>query len=274
MPLRSTLLFASLTLVVPATAWGDGPPALDALPTFSLEGRVPPGWLTGRDDRMPLHPERWRKRVPRRCRTRGGYRRFCQGKRVVPEPHGPAKALAERLSLGKRATALALIHRRPFEAWVHATRGLEDARDLLWPVPEGKLTRRFGHIRQKALRHRRHNGLDIHAEPGAAIVAARDGLVAYSDNGLTGFGNVVILIHPDASTTLYAHCRATRVFAGQRVRRGDHIADVGSTGFTTAPHLHFEFRRRGHPVNPLRLMTGRPRWSGADPGLGPLAYAY
>ena len=83
------------------------------------------------------------------------------------------------------------------------------------------------------------------------ILAARGGLVVYADNGLTGFGNVVMLLHRDGFTTFYAHCRRVHVFAGERVERGEAIAEVGRTGFAPAPHLHFEWRQRGWPRDPV-----------------------
>ena len=98
--------------------------------------------------------------------------------------------------------------------------------------------------------------------------AANDGLVVYSDNGMRGYGNVVVLIHRDASTTLYAHCRATYVAAGELVRRGQIIAAVGATGLAHGPHLHFEWRVAGQTRDPLRRFVGRPGASAPedDPG--------
>ncbi len=124
-----------------------------------------------------------------------------------------------------------------------------DAR-LRFPVPSGRLGRGFGRTRTGELRNRRHFGVDIAAPEGSPIVAARGGLVAYSGNELTGYGNVVILLHGEGVTTMYAHCRATHVFAGQGVERGQVIAEVGETGFAPAPHLHFEWRQRGWARDP------------------------
>jgi len=93
--------------------------------------------------------------------------------------------------------------------------------------------------------------VDIGAEEGTPIVAARGGLVVYSDNGMTGYGNVVMLLHEDDSSTFYAHCAKTNVFAGQIVERGQNIAEVGSTGFAERPHLHWEYRIRGWARDPV-----------------------
>ncbi|HJK94968.1 MAG TPA: M23 family metallopeptidase [Polyangiaceae bacterium LLY-WYZ-15_(1-7)] len=225
------------------------PPEVEAL-ELRLDERVPRRWLHNDPDAFPLQPARWRRRVPRRCRTNGGYRRHCQGDRRVPEPHGPAAERARRLGLGDRMTARWLMHQPPFEEWVAAVAHLRDSRRLTFPVPEGRLGRGFGRVRNGSLRHRRHKGVDIGAPEGSLIVAARDGLVAYSDDGITGYGNAVLLLHREGFSTFYAHCVETLVFAGQYVRRGQPIARVGDTGFAWAPHLHFEWRQRGWPRDP------------------------
>jgi len=215
-----------------------------------LEERVPRAWLHNNADEFLLTPARRRRRLPRRCRTRGGYRDFCQGARLVPTPTGPAAVLAERLGLGLAFTARILISDPPLPEWVDAVADDDPDEHLEFPVPGGHMGRGFGYVRHGSLRRRRHKGIDIGAPEGSTIVAARGGLVVYSDNGLTGYGNVVILLHREGFTTLYAHCRATHVFAGQRVERGQAIAEVGETGFAYAPHLHFEWRQRGWVRDP------------------------
>jgi murein DD-endopeptidase MepM/ murein hydrolase activator NlpD len=216
-----------------------------------LSARVPSRWLTDHSDRMPLTPLRWRERVRPECRTRGGYRRFCQGRRDVPSPFGPAAELARVLGLGHRATAMQLMTQRPFPEWIHAVRGEDPDELLTFPVPAGHHGRGFAERgRRGEVRRHRHEGLDIGAAEGSAIVAARGGLVVYSDDGLTGFGNVVMILHREGFTTMYAHCRRTLVFAGQHVARGQRIAEVGRTGFAPAPHLHFEWRQRGWARDP------------------------
>ena len=238
------------TSAAPSTA----APSTEA-PRVVLSERVPHAWLRTDADAFPLTPARWRRRLPRECRTRGGYRDYCQGERIVPSPHGPAAALAQRLGLGQAFTARILIGEAPLPEWIDAVRDSDDEMDLSFPVPGGHLGRGFGYVRHGSLHGRAHKGLDIGAPDGSPILAARGGLVAYSDNGLTGYGNVVILLHEDGFTTLYAHCRATHVFAGQRVERGQMIAEVGQTGFAYAPHLHFEWRQRGWVRDPAPLLA-------------------
>lgn len=246
-------LLALLTVILPSAARGED----DDLPMVNLADFVPARWLTDGEASMPLKPERWRKKVPPQCRTRGGYRQFCQGPRAVARPYGEAQKLAERLDLGHRAVALWLRARPAAAPWLRAVKGYDTERGLDFPVPDGHMGRGFGRTRDAALRHRKHLGVDIGAPAGSPIVAVRGGLVVYSDNGITGYGNAVMLLHEDDSTTFYAHCRSTFVFAGQRVQRGEVIAEVGKTGFAPAPHLHFELRRRGVPRDPEPMFRKR-----------------
>jgi len=229
----------------------------DAAAVVDLAERVPPRWMNDITDDWPLTPARWRRRMPPECRTRGGYRDHCQGPRLVPEPHGVAAERARRLGLGHRATALVVMHQRPFAEWMDAVDRLDADGSLTFPVLEGRLGRGFGRTRTGSLSHRRHWGVDIAAPEGSDIRAARDGLVMYSDNELTGYGNVVILLHAEGFSTFYAHCRRTHVFAGQWVERGQRIAEVGMTGFAPAPHLHFEWRQRGWARDPTPRFRSR-----------------
>ncbi|MCB9596522.1 MAG: M23 family metallopeptidase [Sandaracinaceae bacterium] len=231
----------------------------DDAPIVDLATRVPERWLEDTTEDWPLTPERWRRRMPPECRTRGGYRDHCQGERLVPEPHGPAADLARRLGLGQRATALQLMHARPLPEWLAAVASADPDEHLTFPVANGHLGRGFGRTRTGSMANRRHWGVDIGAAEGSPILAARGGIVAYADNELTGFGNVVMLLHFEGYTTFYAHCRRLHVFAGQRVERGQRIAEVGQTGFAPAPHLHFEWRQRGWARDPVPLFLPRER---------------
>jgi len=264
---------AFLLLAAPMSARGDGSDedaasddhaAPDEDVVVDLFDRVPRRWVSDAADELPLQSARWRRRLPERCHTRGGYREHCQGERRIPEPHGPAAERARRLALGHRATALQLRHGEAFEEWLEVVDGADPDRELHWPVPDGRLGREFGRVRRGNLSHRRHFGIDIGADEGARIEAARGGLVVYADDGLTGFGNAVMILHEDDTTTFYAHCHAAHVFAGQMVERGDHVADVGSTGFAHRPHLHFEWRSGGWARDPLPYMADRARRYGHE----------
>lgn len=99
-----------------------------------------------------------------------------------------------------------------------------------------------------------HTGLDISAPSGHRIVAPANGTVVRA-GWENGYGRFVQLAHGFGITTYYAHMEAVRVSEGQRVRRGDLIGLVGSTGRSTGPHLHYEVLVDGKPVNPLDFIT-------------------
>jgi len=120
-----------------------------------------------------------------------------------------------------------------------------DAPRLTWPLPNGTVTSGFG-PRGGGF----HDGIDIAAPVGAPVRAATDGEVAYSST-LPGYGNVIILRHGRGYATVYAHNRRHYVKDGQSVRRGQVIAELGRTGRTTGPNLHFEVRKDNVARNPL-----------------------
>jgi murein DD-endopeptidase MepM/ murein hydrolase activator NlpD len=94
-----------------------------------------------------------------------------------------------------------------------------------------------------------HTGIDIGAGYGSTIRAAGAGEVIFAGYR-RGYGNCVIIDHGGGVSTLYGHCSALTVSEGQQVAQGQPIARVGSTGLSTGPHLHFEVRHNGTPVNP------------------------
>ncbi len=122
---------------------------------------------------------------------------------------------------------------------------------LTWPA-RGPLTSGFG-LRRHPLFGivRAHHGVDIAAPWGAPVQAAAPGTVVYA-GWFGGYGKLVVVDHGGGLATLYGHLSSIAVSAGQRVRRGDVVGRVGSTGYSTGPHLHFEIRVNGRPVDPLR----------------------
>lgn len=102
-----------------------------------------------------------------------------------------------------------------------------------------------------------HDGIDLAVKRGTPITAARSGVVAFS-GWKSGYGNTVIIRHEDGLETLYAHASKTRVEVGERVAEGAHIADSGSSGRSTGPHLHFEVRRHGRAVDPMPYLETAP----------------
>jgi lipoprotein NlpD len=96
-------------------------------------------------------------------------------------------------------------------------------------------------------------GLGIGGHRSQPVYAAAAGRVVYAGSGLIGYGKLIILKHNKNYLSAYAHCRAIHAKEGDRVARGEHIADMGSTGTSTVM-LHFEIRRDGQPVDPLRYL--------------------
>ncbi|MFO0682844.1 MAG: M23 family metallopeptidase [Sandaracinus sp.] len=183
---------------------------------------------------------------------------WSDGPRRVATPRGASLARAESLGLGTLECAHALLRGAPDDRWIAAARGRAPSR-LLWPVDEGRWVRGFGYVR-RTRPDLIHRGADIAGDEGATVRAAADGIVAYSDNGLHGYGNVVLLVHANGWMTLYAHNSRTTVQAGYRVHRGERIALVGHTGIAHGPHVHFELWDRGHAIDPAALFDGGPRY--------------
>jgi murein DD-endopeptidase MepM/ murein hydrolase activator NlpD len=105
---------------------------------------------------------------------------------------------------------------------------------------------------------RMHKGIDIAAPVGTPIVAAAGGKVSYADWSSGGYGNLVEITHPDGSVTLYAHNNRILVREGQEVAQGEQIAEMGSTGYSTGPHSHFEVHIPGQgAVNPISYLSGK-----------------
>lgn len=102
-----------------------------------------------------------------------------------------------------------------------------------------------------------HGGIDITGGgfQGAAIYATRAGTVIAAVYSTVGYGNYVIIDHGDGFSSLYGHCSSLAVSTGQSVSKGQHIANAGSTGNSTGPHLHFEIRYNGAKQNPLNYVS-------------------
>ncbi|MDX2097721.1 MAG: peptidoglycan DD-metalloendopeptidase family protein [Leptolyngbyaceae cyanobacterium bins.59] len=119
---------------------------------------------------------------------------------------------------------------------------------------DGEISSGFGWRTHPILGYERfHAGVDFAADYGSTIRAADSGMV-FMAGWYGGYGNTVILDHGNGITTLYAHASEVLVAEGQTVQRGEPIALVGSTGLSTGPHLHFEVRQDGEPVDPMSYL--------------------
>jgi murein DD-endopeptidase MepM/ murein hydrolase activator NlpD len=157
-------------------------------------------------------------------------------------PATPEKPAANTTAPKQTDTALAAVPPEP----VPAPRGGER---FLWPV-QGKVISNFG-PKKGGLNN---DGINIAAAEGTAVMAADNGVVAYAGNELRGFGNLLLIRHADGWVTAYAHNEKLLVKRGEKVKRGQAIAQIGSTGNVSAPQLHFEIRKGTDPVDPLKYL--------------------
>ena len=139
------------------------------------------------------------------------------------------------------------------------------AQPSIWPVG--------GKLMQSAYGHRSdpfsgegafHKGVDISAAYGTPIYATADGIVVFAQTE-SGYGRLVVVDHGAGTSTYYAHLSKFHVHTGQEVRRGDVLGLVGASGRATPPHLHYEVRLGGAPVNPYRYLAQAPVYQAHTP---------
>jgi murein DD-endopeptidase MepM/ murein hydrolase activator NlpD len=184
---------------------------------------------------------------------------------------GPSDPRGNDLSsmgvLGRRADEVrvdlgALIRRANLLAasFDEASDSLENHRDRLAAMPSimptaGWLTSAFSSMRDHPILHlsRPHEGIDVSAPMGSPIQSPAAGRVIKA-GWQAGYGNVIEIDHGYGLTTKFAHCSKVEGRVGQTLKRGEVIAFVGNTGLATGPHLHYEVRVNGKPVDPLRYV--------------------
>jgi len=188
------------------------------------------------DQTKELHAaEEEQARLLRRVQTeRETYERWL---REWEEESRAIAALLRRLQSAQRGRP------RPIPAWTGP---------FIRPV-DGPIVSGFGYRVHPIFRRVKfHYGVDISAPSGTPIRAAADGVVVFA-GWRRAYGNTVIIDHGNGVATLYAHCSRILVSEGEVVKQGQVIALVGSTGLSTGPHLHFEVRHYGEPINPLAV---------------------
>ena len=160
---------------------------------------------------------------------------------ATPAAAGPATGPAGAAATPSGATSP--------PATAGATKPKEADDDIVWAWPAaGPVAAGFDDVKSK--------GLVITGKPGDPVLAAADGRVVYAGSGLRGFGNLVIVKHNSTYLTAYAHNRSLLVKEDQVIRRGQKIAEMGSTDAERV-QLHFEIRRQGKPIDPARLLPPR-----------------
>jgi murein DD-endopeptidase MepM/ murein hydrolase activator NlpD len=182
-----------------------------------------------------------------------GQKLFIPGAKVVlpVEPYAPLspsekKKLEQSLQTGEPPSPPAEGSRERQDSEKPPWRGKE--LDVIWPI-QGKINSPFG-PRGKGF----HGGVDIGSPSYQEVKAAMDGEVILARHTQTGYGKVVILRHDQGFSTIYAHLNVIIAREGEAVRQGQSVGGVGSTGRSTGPHLHFELRHKGRPMDPLPLL--------------------
>jgi murein DD-endopeptidase MepM/ murein hydrolase activator NlpD len=160
------------------------------------------------------------------------------------EPLAPEKPAAKTTTTKPADTEVAAIPAQP-----EPVPGPLSGERFMWPV-KGKIISNFG-PKKGGLNN---DGINIAAPAGTSVIAADNGVVAYAGNELRGFGNLLLIRHADGWVTAYAHNEKLLVKRGEKVKRGQTIAQIGSTGNVSAPQLHFEIRKGTDPVDPLKYL--------------------
>src|SRR6266576_1886523 len=170
-------------------------------------------------------------------------------------PNGK-QALAARVDMDQLTRRANILVRSLNEAYDSASsqRSRYAAMPSIMPT-KGWLTSAFARERVHPILHlaRPHEGIDVSAPMGMEIEAPASGVIT-NVAWVEGYGNMLTIDHGYGLVTRYAHCSKILVVRGQRVKRGEHIANVGSTGLSTGPHLHYEVWVNGKPVNPLKYV--------------------
>jgi LysM repeat protein len=123
-----------------------------------------------------------------------------------------------------------------------------------WPCRRSRVSSRFGYRKDPFTGRRAfHSGIDLASGYGARVNASMDGVVTYA-GWMGGYGKLVVIRHKGGYTTRYGHLSSILVRRNRRVRQGQRIGYVGNTGRSKGPHLHFEVRQNGKPLNPIKII--------------------
>lgn len=138
---------------------------------------------------------------------------------------------------------------------------------LLSPLPYDRITSGWGWRTNPVMHfHEFHKGIDLAVPIGTPVKTIADGRVVYAGWG-TGYGKYVKVDHPGGFATIYSHLSAFKVHVGEQVKQGEVVALSGNTGWSTGPHLYFQFFVHGTPVNPLNIARYSPKGTSVPAGL-------
>jgi murein DD-endopeptidase MepM/ murein hydrolase activator NlpD len=181
-----------------------------------------------------------------------------------PGQGGPAPAMGRDLSMSEFQQMLAEISRvlddrgdklGVLDSFLMDDRLARKTVPTTMPVPMGYYSSNYGYrIDPITGRNTFHTGVDLIAPPGSPVVAAAGGMVSTVAH-VAEYGNIVEVDHDNGLTTRYAHLSKSNVKVGDVVMKGQLIAQVGATGRTTGPHLHFEVREKGIALNPNKFLS-------------------
>ncbi|NES84806.1 MAG: M23 family metallopeptidase, partial [Moorea sp. SIO2B7] len=159
---------------------------------------------------------------------------------------------AAQNQLAKDSDSIGILIRQRVRAQNRRTRRSRRGSGKLIYPHNGRISSYFGWRKHPILKSKRlHSGLDFAGNYGSTIRAADNGIVIFA-GWYGGYGNTIVIDHGKGLTTLYGHAKKLYVKERTRVKKGKAIAAVGSSGLSTGPHLHFEVRQNGKPVNPMK----------------------
>ena len=175
------------------------------------------------------------------------------GPAVALDPVDGLASLQQQIDDLRREVDLRRVSQEELQGFLNDQRSLLGSRPAGWPV-RGWVTSTFGVRRDPFDGERRmHEGLDIATRTGTPVLATAAGIVREVGTE-PGYGKLVVIDHGYGFSTAYGHNSRILVKVGQRVRRGDVVATAGNTGRSSGPHVHYEVRLNGAPVNPNRYL--------------------
>ncbi|MGN6750659.1 MAG: peptidoglycan DD-metalloendopeptidase family protein [Xanthobacteraceae bacterium] len=166
----------------------------------------------------------------------------------------PAAAATSKVAMADPSQTVRVVEPTPTMSSQDAVKNAEPAGSLpgfRWPV-RGRVIAAFGPKPNGV----QNDGINLAVPEGTPIKAAEEGVVAYAGSELKGYGNLVLVRHPNGFVTAYAHASDILVKRGEAVKRGQVIGHAGQTGNVTSPQLHFEIRKGATPVDPAQYLNG------------------